>query len=155
MVDRIIKIMDDKNLSSSSFADKIKVSRGAISHLLNGRIINGKRVYNDPSKRTVELILVAFPDISSSWFWRGEGPMYKYRGIVHQRDIFEGNEPVDSQEDVQEPKYPLKKEPERTKKKAEPPINQDIISPKIPAKKVDRIIIYFNDKTFVTFIPEE
>jgi len=147
MLDRIKQIMKEKGLQSSTFADTIQVSRGAISHILNGR--------NQPSKDTIDKILKAFPDISSSWFLRGEGPMYKReRGFV-QPDLFNENKPVELPEKSQDLECPLKNEVETPKNKVNPIIIQDINLPKIPTKKIDKIMIFFNDKTFMTFIPED
>ena len=156
MHERIKRIIDEKGLQPSSFADKIQVSRGTISHILNGR--------NDPSKDTIDKILEKFPDISSSWFLRGEGPMYNRERIFVQ--------PVSSSSAIQPDLFDEKKSPESPEKppehesaskneikKAEDQTNSTIIRniniPPIPAKKINKIMIFFSDKTFMTFIPEE
>ena len=121
MHDRIKRIIEEKGLQASSFADKIQVSRGTISHILNGRTINGVRIYNDPSKDTIEKILITFPDISPSWFLRGEGPMYiRERVFIQptststskpvQTDLFDEKKPVQSLEQSQGREYSQKNE---------------------------------------------
>jgi len=147
MLDRIKRIIEEKGLQSSSFADKIQVSRGTVSHILNGR--------NQPSKDTIDKILKTFPDISSSWFLREEGPMYNRERIFVQPDLFEEKKPVDLSEKLQEREYPLKNEVKKPENKADSTIIQNINQPNIMAKKIDKIMIFFSDKTFMTFISEE
>jgi len=68
MIDRIQKIIQQKKLSSSGFADMIGVPRSTISHLLSGR--------NNPSLEFIQKMLDAFPEIATDWLIRGKGPMY-------------------------------------------------------------------------------
>lgn len=65
MKDRIKKIMDNNNLSSAQFADKIGVTRSSLSHVLSGR--------NNASLDYVLKIIQTFPQINSSWLLTGEG----------------------------------------------------------------------------------
>ena len=65
MKDRIKKIMDNNNLSSAQFADKIGVTRSSLSHVLSGR--------NNASLDYVLKIIQAFPQIDSNWLLTGEG----------------------------------------------------------------------------------
>jgi len=166
MHDRIKRIIEEKGLQASSFADKIQVSRGTISHILNGRTINGVRIYNDPSKDTIEKILITFPDISPSWFLRGEGPMYiRERVFIQptststskpvQTDLFDEKKPVQSLEQSQGREYSQKNEDKTPENKTNSPIIQDIDLSNNISKKIDKIIIFFSDKTFMTFISEE
>jgi len=162
MRERIERIMKEKELQPSSFADKIDVSRGTISHILNGRMVNGVRVYNDPSNDTIKKILKAFPDISPSWFRDGEGLMYNQRIIQPistsppvQRGIFDDNIPIESSVKTQVQENPLKNEVKPSENKTESTIIQEIKLPNIPPKKIDKLMIFFSDKTFMTFIAEE
>ncbi len=65
MKDRIKKIIDNNNLSSAQFADKIGVTRSSLSHVLSGR--------NKPSLDYVLKIIKVFPHIDSKWLLTGEG----------------------------------------------------------------------------------
>ena len=143
MHDRIRRIIEEKGLQPSTFADKIQVSRGTISHILNGR--------NDPSKDTIDKILRNFSDISSSWFLRGEGPMYNHDRVFvqpissfSQPDLFDEKKSAELQGHESLPKNEVKK-PEN---KANSPVIHTINLPTIPEKKIDKIMIFFNDKTF-------
>jgi len=165
MRERIEQIMKEKGLQQpSSFADEIHVSRGTISHILNGRMINGIRVYNDPSNDTIKKILKTFPDISPSWFRDGEGLMYKNQRSIQpistsppvQRGIFDDNNmPIESSGKSQAQEYSPKSEVKEAENKIEQTIIQEFKLPNIPTKKIDKLMIFFSDKTFMTFIAEE
>jgi len=155
MNDRIKLILKEKGYSSSTFADKIQVSRGTISHILNGR--------NNPNKDTIDKILNAFPEISKAWFISGEGPMYireqssiKLTSSSEQPDLFdEGNSVVNSSVKPQEHENPLKNEDNKPEETTVSPAIQGINFSNNISKKIDKIIIFFNDKTFMTFISED
>lgn len=61
--ERIKKIIADLGISSGSFAEKIGVQRSSVSHILSGR--------NKPSADFLEKLLIAYPDIDSSWLLSG------------------------------------------------------------------------------------
>ena len=164
MHDRIKLILKEKGLQSSSFADKIQVSRGTISHILNGRMQNGIRVYNDPSKDTIDKILKTFPDISPAWLFNGTGPMYIYERVVikqtlpsHpiQPDLFTENQPVESTKQPEEIEYSSKIEVKMPENITDPINIQTVNMSNNISKKIDKIIIFFSDKTFMTFISED
>ena len=64
IIDRIKKIINDNNLTSSSFADKIGVPRSSISHILSGR--------NNPSLDIILKILNNFDDINADILLKGK-----------------------------------------------------------------------------------
>ena len=151
MRERIKQIMEAKGLKSSEFADKIDVTRGAISHILGE---NGRK--NDPSKTTIDKILKTFPDISPVWFYTGEGSMLKQRPqSPMQRGLFDENKPVEPPVKSQVNENLQKTEVKTLEKEPDPPVIQDYnISTNI-SKKIDQIIIYFSDKTYMTFISKD
>ena len=63
--DRLKNIMDYYHLSAASFADKIKVQRSSISHLLSGR--------NKPSLDFVLKVLDEFKEVELYWLLNGKG----------------------------------------------------------------------------------
>lgn len=69
MKERIKKLLEEKNLSQSSFADLIGVGRPNVTHLMKGR--------NNFSQIIASNTLLAFPDINPMWLLKGEGNMYK------------------------------------------------------------------------------
>jgi len=62
---RLKKIMDYYQLSSSAFADKIQVQRSSISHLLSGR--------NKPSLDFVLKVTKEFNEVELYWLLNGKG----------------------------------------------------------------------------------
>lgn len=69
MEDRLLKLLDTEQLSSSKFADVIGVQRSSVSHILTGR--------NKPSFDFLQKTLKAFPMLNSDWLILGEGEMYE------------------------------------------------------------------------------
>ncbi len=75
MLDRINKILEEKQMSTTQFADFINIQRPTMSHIISGR--------NNPSLDIVTKILKSFPDINSDWLMFGEGKMYKNQGSIN------------------------------------------------------------------------
>ncbi|MEX0986352.1 MAG: helix-turn-helix transcriptional regulator [Bacteroidales bacterium] len=69
MEDRLLKLLDTEQLSSSRFADVIGVQRSSVSHILSGR--------NKPSFDFLQKTLKAFPLLNADWLILGEGSMYE------------------------------------------------------------------------------
>lgn len=63
-INRLKIVLEQKQLSSSSFADTISVPRSSISHLLSGR--------NKPSLDFVMKIVHSYPDIDINWLLFGK-----------------------------------------------------------------------------------
>ncbi|MEK6154164.1 helix-turn-helix transcriptional regulator [Flavobacteriaceae bacterium 3-367] len=64
-IERLEKIMGYYGLSASAFADKIRVQRSSISHLLTGR--------NKPSLEFVMKVIKTFPEVNLYWLLNGKG----------------------------------------------------------------------------------
>ena len=164
MLNRIKQILKEYGLQYSDFAEKIGVSRGTISHILNGRMQNGIRVYNDPSKDTIDKILKTFPDISPAWLFSGTGSMYNNEHIQimpisptfpGQLDLFNEKQSVELPGKLQESEYLLKNDAKTPENKTISTVIQNVNPINNITKKIDKIIIFFSDKTFTTFISEE
>lgn len=65
IIKRLEKILKHYELSASGFADKIKVQRSSLSHLLNGR--------NKPSLDFILKVDNAFPEVNLYWLLHGKG----------------------------------------------------------------------------------
>lgn len=137
METRIDRLISTENLTPTKFADIIGVQRSAISHILSGR--------NKPSFDLIQKILTKFPRVSSEWLLMGRGEMYKT--LVQQRLFDIDNKPIESsieikQTTVNQPNVlssALPKEPEN----------------RINDNAIERIIIFFKDKSFKEYFPEE
>ena len=69
MIDRIKQVVEYSQLSASSFADTIGISRSGLTHLLTGR--------NQPSLDVARKILAKYPEISTEWLIMGMGEMLR------------------------------------------------------------------------------
>lgn len=69
MIERIRKVIDYSQLSTTEFADTIGISRSGLTHLLTGR--------NQPSLDVSRKILAKFPEISTEWLIMGMGKMIR------------------------------------------------------------------------------
>ncbi len=148
MKDRIKQIMENENLSPAKFADRLEINRAVISHILNGR--------NNPSLDVVTKILSEMDYINPEWLLNGKGSMYKegidVDSLPKERDLFNQDKINMSGES---------KNMENSKEievKQHPKTEQDSGSKSIgiinnPVKKINQIIIYYDDSTFETFIP--
>jgi transcriptional regulator with XRE-family HTH domain len=67
MVTRIRKLLEQKQLTPTQFADLIGVGRPVMSHILSER--------NKPSLEVVQRIISAFPELSLPWLLSGTGEM--------------------------------------------------------------------------------
>lgn len=68
-LERLQKVIQYYELTSSAFADKIGVQRSSISHLLSGR--------NKPSLDFILKILKEFPEVELYWLLNGKGSFPK------------------------------------------------------------------------------
>ncbi len=145
MLTRIQKIMDEKQLSISAFADEIGVKRPTMTHTMTGR--------NNPSLDIISKILERYNEINADWLLFGKGSMYKnytptQAGLFDQLENVKSNSEEDSI---------LKNEQEHSLKIPPVIFEEEKYSKKTNAneKKISKILIFFSDNTFETFIPED
>lgn len=140
--------MENENLTSAQFADRLQINRAVISHILNGR--------NNPSFDVIDKILRGMY-INYDWLVYGEGEMYKQG--AHRSGAMPKSIDLFSQNLINE-----HKESEKTEKTQETAVKQPLNSDKIfedkaievaktTDKKAKQIIIYYSDNTFEVFRP--
>lgn len=71
--DRLQIILKKNNLNASAFADKIKIQRSNLSHILSGR--------NKPSLDFLEKFIFNFPDEDVLWLITGFSSIRKNEGM--------------------------------------------------------------------------
>jgi transcriptional regulator with XRE-family HTH domain len=146
MKDRIKLVIENENLTSAQFADRLQINRAVISHILNGR--------NNPSFDVIDKILRGM-HINYDWLVYGEGEMYKEG--AHQGDSAPKSIDLFSQNTVNEHNAATK-----TGKAQEPTVkpsqnndkfveNKVIEVVKTVDRKIAQIIIYYDDSTFEVF----
>lgn len=142
MRERILLFMEKQGLSPARFADEIGVQRSNVSHIISGR--------NNPSYDLIVKILTKYKFLSAEWLLRGIGEMLVSETIkaspkssakldAVQGNIFEQNL---SKNVTPEPK---------TEDSKVPKIHVNTIKD----KRIDKIILVFDDKTFSTLSSEE
>lgn len=125
VADRIATIIKVNQHTASSFADVLGVQRSSISHILNGR--------NKPSLDLLEKILHHFPRVDARWLITGIAPGPKASAPVKT----EAATPKDA-------------------KAERPSAAPDVLKGAIGAmegreEEIERVLIFFRDRTFATY----
>jgi DNA-binding XRE family transcriptional regulator len=153
MVDRIKKIMEESGWTPSTFADFIGINRATMSQTL---------VRNQQASIKVVLqILDKYPQINPEWLLLGKEPMYKgekpsLEPVLKPKNLFDSDDIPDNH-----PKSPAT--PKNSKETID---KQEEILPKIAktqsfagelsiSENIDKIVIFFKNKTYITLKPEE
>lgn len=74
--ERLIQVMQSEGLNAKQFADRIGVSAGTLSNIINER--------NKPSLEVFQKVLDSFRIISPDWLISGIGPMYRQKNDSQQ-----------------------------------------------------------------------
>jgi transcriptional regulator with XRE-family HTH domain len=143
MLDRIQLLIKSKNLTASKFADEIGVQRSGISHILSGR--------NKPSLEFIQKILSRFPEIRMEWLLNGAGQMNKDLQLFHtdiltpdELNKIEKNTLNDDMLDSQEVMNDSKADTQFSIP----------LSPTLN-KSIEKIVVFYSDKTFSEYKPEK
>ncbi|WP_320053101.1 helix-turn-helix transcriptional regulator [uncultured Acetobacteroides sp.] len=155
MNDRLDKFLLAEQLTPAKFADIIGVQRSSISHIISGR--------NKPSFDFIAKVLQRFPRVNPDWLILGKGEMYKQ---MVQASLFDT--PV-VKEVIVEPKAAPQDstegesiEPVTTiaeDASMEASINSTDANPSYPIdikafdKEVERIVVFYKDRTFRSYTP--
>ncbi len=148
MLEQIHKLLKEKQLSSSRFADEIGVQRSSVSHVLSGR--------NNPSLDFILKIINKYDDIDANWLLTGEGHMLKSAKrpestFLGQHKSYQGQMTANFDE-----QYIKSTEDERPIKASTSEPKTDKIKPKtekedngsVQEKTAEKLIVLYTDKTF-------
>lgn len=149
MKERILKVMEKEGLTPSKFAETIGIQRSAMSHIISGR--------NNPSLDVFMKILEKFTYIDSDWLLFGKGEMMKTptsKSSISQPDLFANTSviPPVVRVDSEYRRENRVNEVENTPKQTEKEV---VIRTEVVAKKISKIVIFYGDDTYETFIPEK
>jgi transcriptional regulator with XRE-family HTH domain len=141
MVNEIKALLEDKKLSASEFADMIGVQRSSVSHVLSQR--------NKPSLDFVRKILAAFPELNAEWLITGKGTISKSMNQAILTTGIQGLIPGEPRDKFVKGSIDSKGN-QKKKKPPYPVSNEDNISSAIqnPDKRIEKVLILFDDKTF-------
>ena len=175
MLERINLIMKSRNLNAAQFADEIGVQRSSVSHILTGR--------NKASLDFLLKVLQRYPEIDTDWLLIGKGLMLRKASInaINSVDTKKNGPtvmptttlPIASTGDLftQHIEMQDHKKVEVEKEGTSEPIipKRNIVAlnedeeQKKPDEKVnktnsvrlvEKIVIFYSDKTFVDYKPE-
>jgi predicted transcriptional regulator len=121
--DRLQLIISNNNLNASSFADKLKIQRSNLSHILSGR--------NKPSLDFIEKFILHFPEEDVLWLITGL-----------KRD--------NNHENIQTLKFKSK---DITENKPLFIKNDEVIKRPELKKKIFKIVTFYDDNTFNVYYP--
>lgn len=146
MKDRIKLIIENEKLSSKQFADKCDIQVSNVSHLLSGR--------SKPNLDTIGKIINAFPSLNTEWLITGKLPMYKIKKAC-EATLFDPLLGSDSKNEFSEPQNTSFENENSLKLSdnqvvAPTTVIKEIVK-EIPPKKIERIVIYYNDNTYESF----
>jgi len=162
MEDRLLKLLDAEQLSSSKFADVISVQRSSVSHILSGR--------NKPSFDFLQKTLKAFPHLNADWLILGEGKMYESGDFAGGGSLFDQAEPLPTSEsssivtDTPSSSELPSSELDISANSVEIPVemhsNKDNIVPAhvdlpAPSGQVVKVILLYADNSFDSYNPGE
>ena len=121
--DRLQLIISKNNLNASSFADKLKIQRSNLSHILSGR--------NKPSLDFIEKFILHFPEEDVLWLITGLKRDNNHESI--QTLKYKSQDPTEIK--------PLLIKNDKLNKR--PELN----------KKIFKIITFYDDNTFNVYYP--
>lgn len=132
MQERFKQLLEEKNLTATRFAAMIKVNASAMSHILNGR--------SKPGFDVLDKIAQAFPDVNLNWLISGKGSIY---------NTSSNNKPQPVQKSLFEEEIKAEKATQVAAPPATSPVDiQTVLSTVTIAKKLKRIILFFEDGSF-------
>jgi len=167
MKDRITQFMANEGITPAEFADKIGVQRSSVSHVLNGR--------NYPSASFIQKMLGSYKNLNSRWLLLGEGSMFENKiSQVKEPSLFHFPNENETQktESIPLSDIPVK---ESIIQPSENPINKplapinmnqpevlttvqsvsELIDSSLANKEVERIVLFYKDKTFAAYTPSK
>lgn len=136
--ERLLQIMQSEGLNAKQFADRIGISAGTLSNIMNNR--------NKPSLEVFQKVLDSFRIISPDWLISGFGPMYRQKNDSQQLVLIDVKPETDSFAET----LPEKS----TNEKILPKSNIQQVSEKTVSsnKKIQKILVFFSDGTFEEII---
>jgi transcriptional regulator with XRE-family HTH domain len=170
MLERINLILKSRNLNAAQFADEIGVQRSSVSHILTGR--------NNASLDFLLKVLAQYPEIDTDWLLTGKGVMMRsaMSGSVNNNDLRKDDPKIVSptlynigisgdlfKQYIDIPET-IKEEPKATQDvvplvtiEKSPQVQEKIEEQKMPdekerkpilARQIEKIVIFYTDKTF-------
>ncbi|MFI3330354.1 MAG: helix-turn-helix transcriptional regulator [Rikenellaceae bacterium] len=152
MRDRLKKLLEEYDLTSTKFATILGVQPSSITHLLGGR--------NNPSYDFIKRVLSKFNEINPDWLLMGRGSMF--RSNLNPESV-STNDNVDKQ--VKEPVISVPAEPITEKlesQQEDKTINtkqidhiNSLTALNTDNNTIENILVFYSDSTFKQFKPRK
>lgn len=135
--ERLEKIMETEGMNARQFATEIGVQSSTISNIMGDR--------NRPSLEVLQKVLNRFRTISSDWLILGVGSMYRQKIDSQQPTLFE-EKPLEQDGSYLPLTQPVEiPAPSNANKRVLP---EPVVQTKLIAKKVQKVVIFYEDGTF-------
>lgn len=148
MKDRLEQFLKLEQLSPARFADILGIQRSGISHILSGR--------NKPSFEFFEKIVLKYPQINLEWLISGKGKVYKDAStaqVSYNNDLFNVSSNIDkahiASTNEEDKNNLFVTELIKNSK------NTSVLSDQDNSKKLIKVILLYNDKSFSEYISED
>ncbi len=141
MKERLLKLMEELNLTSTKLAEEIGVQRSSISHILSER--------NKPSFDFIRKLIEKYPEINPKWLLLGEGSMYlkeRQSSIPFHEDATKNDRQLTS------PESHIQNQSLSDEQIKESETNN---TQKTTLKPIKRIVIFYADNSFEEYLPED
>ena len=135
---RVLAVMDQEQLSDAQFAESIGISRGAVSQIKSGR--------SYPSLDVALKILDRFPYLNPDWLLLG-----KDTDSMAQPALTDEN-PNNLPQDLENRTHVGANTPQNNVQQA---VVERIVYKDAPAKSISKIVVFYSDNTFDTFVLEK
>jgi transcriptional regulator with XRE-family HTH domain len=169
MKDRITQFLTNEGISPAEFADKIGVQRSSVSHVLNGR--------NYPSASFIQKMLASYKNLNPRWLLLGEGSVSDAKStLVKEPTLFQPSSEPETPKTPQEIRKTIEppansipnqltdnvnnnhSSASNSNQLAELNLDQsvsDLLNTSIDNKEVERIVLFYKDKTFTAYTPSK
>lgn len=135
--ERLEKIMETEGMNARQFATEIGVQSSTISNIMGDR--------NRPSLEVLQKVLNRFRTISSDWLILGVGSMYRQKIDSQQPTLFE-EKPLEQDGSYLPLTQPVEIPASSNANKRALP--EPVVQTKLIAKKVQKVVIFYEDGTF-------
>lgn len=156
--ERIQQLMSSESMTAKQFCEEVGIQSGTISNILSGR--------NRPSLDVMQKILNRFRAVSPDWLISGVGSMYRQKSDSQPSSLLfdikplpdatgteveiENEPPTPYNNSASYNNTPHNNTPYNNKRYVEP-VKEHIVE-KVVAKKISKIVVFYEDNTIVEIV---
>ena len=143
MHNRLKQFLAAENISQAQFADRIKIGKANVSHVLAGR--------NKPGYDFISAIMAGFPQLNINWLFFGTGKMYNSTPSVPNSADFDSQDSIfpDYQPDLLFANYDHEPaQPQNIQASITSDTLVEVPQVVVKQRSVSKVIIMYDDGTF-------